>query len=230
MFSHIEEAWNKDPVKQITGKLSKGAFLTNTNYSEIFNFKDHNNSNKHVDKTPNSKDILSISDANSLSLLSENTNASNIINSDFSSFAPVNFDKYLNKKKVEKKHGIKNNRIDYSDYDSDIDIISDYLHESRCNYSIKHLRKCDRCYNKLKKLINTKVNNKFDELMLDNKMKQLQNMANIQSNMNQTLSQTIPNPQNNNHNNDSWKEVLIIVIGAIIAIFIIFLIVKAIYK
>lgn len=212
MFSHINEAWNYDPVKEITNKLSRGSFRTNTDQSEVFNFKNQSKIN--------SNDILSLSDENSLNLLSEDTSYLNTIDSDFCSYAPVNFDKYPYKKKQNK------NRYSRK-YDSDTNpSLSDSIDTSRCNYSIKHLKKCDRCYDKLKNLINNKVNKKFDEIILDTKMKQLQNP----SSMSQLpiLQQPIAIPQSNH--SDSWKETLIIVIGAIIAMFIIFLIVKAIHK
>ena len=36
MFSNITEAWNYDPVKEITNKLSKNKFQTDTEQSKIF--------------------------------------------------------------------------------------------------------------------------------------------------------------------------------------------------
>jgi hypothetical protein len=232
MFSNITEAWSHDPVKEMTNKLSGGAFQTNTNQSEIFNFKNQsNNVNQKRVNMINSKDNLSLSDASGLSLLSENTIASNTINSDFKSFAPVNFDKYKGNKMSNKKYNSKNIKFNISD-GSDSEIFSEPLQESRCNYSIRHLKKCDKCYDKLKKLVNTKVNNKFDEIILENKMKQLQNITSMQPNIIQPQQQSqvpISHSQNNTRN-DSWKETLIIVVGAIIAIFIIFLIVRALHK
>ncbi|XWV26415.1 hypothetical protein QJ857_gp0654 [Tupanvirus soda lake] len=228
MFSNITEAWNFDPVKEMTDKLSKGAFRANTDQSEIFNFKSQSN-NINQTKVNNAKtnDIISLSDGNSLSLLSENTTGINTLDSDFGSFAPVNFDKYSNKKKQNKNKYSKR----YDSISSDSDLSStDSLEESRCNYSVKHLKKCDRCYDRLKKLVNTKVNRKFDEIILDTKMKQLQNVTAPQFPILQQ-PQSQPYIQNTpNSNSDSWKETLIIVIGAIIAIFIIFLIVKAMHK
>lgn len=217
MFSNINEAWGHDPVKEITDKLSKDSFKTNTDHSEIFNFKNQNNytNQQRVNNVTNkSKDSLSLSDINSLSLLSENTVASN--NTDYGSFAPVNFGKY-SKKKPPKINYHRFNDSDFSDSESS----SDSIRDTKCDYSVKHLKKCDKCYNGLKKLINSKVNKKFDEMILENKMKQIQNA-------------TIPVPVTpqvpyvpNNSGSDSWKETLIIVIGAIIAMFIIFLIVKS---
>ncbi|XWV25153.1 hypothetical protein QJ856_gp0619 [Tupanvirus deep ocean] len=229
MFSNITEAWNYDPVKEMTDKLSKGAFRTNTDQSEIFNFKSQsNNINQTKINNAKPKDIISLSDGNSLSLLSENTTGINTLDSDFGSFAPVNFDKYSNNKKKQNKNK-HSKRYDSISSDSDLSS-TDSLEESRCDYSVKHLKKCDRCYDRLKKLVNSKVNRKFDEIILDTKMKQLQNVTVpqfpiLQQPQAQSYAQNIPTP-----NSDSWKETLIIVIGAIIAIFIIFLIVKAMHK
>jgi hypothetical protein len=261
-FSNITDAWNHDPVKEMTDKLSKGAFRTNTDQSEIFNLKNQSNNinqnrvnqnkvnqnkvnqNKVTNIVPKSKDFLSLSDGNSLSLLSENTLGTNTIESDFGSFAPVNFDKYTTKKKYQskKKH---NKYYDNANDDSDLssDLSSDFAQNSRCNYSVKHLKKCDRCYDKLKKLVNTKVNQKFDEMILDTKMKQLQNASippthiihpqmqpQIQPLMQQQIQPQMQPANLHPQKSDSWKELLIIVVGAIIAIFIVFLIVKALNK
>ena len=237
MFSNITEAWSYDPVKEITDKLSKGAFRTNAEQNEIFKFKNLKDSNKNDSKNDsknNSKDISNLSDIDSLSLLSENTLASNtIMNSDYGSFAPINFNKYQ-----KKSHHGKNKIItDDSDSNSDsnLNFFSESEHESRCNYSVKHLKKCDKCYFKLKKLVNSQVHKKVDEIILENKMKQLQETMTLPKTQNsfpsgQTMTtQLIPYTQNNS-TSESWKETLIIVIGAIIAIFIIFLVAKSINK
>ena len=239
MFSNITEAWSHDPVKEITNKLSRGAFQTNTDQSEIFNFKNQNNTINQNKVKIKKQDILSLSEDNSLSLLSENTTGINTIDSDFGSFAPVNFDKYdkySGKKKYQNKNKHNKNYTDNHasrnnfSINTDTDLSSDPVQYSRCNYSVKHLKNCDRCYDKLKKLVNTKVNEKFDEMILDTKMKQLQNATIPQTQLVHQQPHVVL-PQNiQNTSNNSWKETLIIVIGAIIAIFIIFLIVKALHK
>lgn len=236
MFSNITEAWSHDPVKEMTEKLSKGTFQTNIPHSEIFNFKNQSNlDNQNKTSSLVKPNELSLSEGNSLSVVSENTPISslsllNTNESDFGSYAPVNFDKYSTKK----KYHIKKNKYDDSD-ESESDLSSESLQNSRCSYSVKHLKKCDRCYNKLKKIVNTKVNKKFDEIILETKMKQLQNATLPQTQIIQPfqpLQNHLPQqPQNITTNgSESWKETLIIVIGAIIAIFIIFLIVKALNK
>lgn len=219
MYSNITDAWTHDPVREMSDKLSNGAFRNN-NDSQIYNLK--NSSNNNVIHSPiqyknRTKTDLNLSEANSLSLLSENpTDTKSIdfksIDSDFSPFAPyapAKFDKYSKKKNYKIPKG--------SQWDSDDD--SDSIHDSRCNYSVKHLKKCDRCYDNLKKLVNKKVNERFDEIMLDAKLKQLQTLNSQPINVS-----TVPLIQTGN--NISYKEILIIVVGAIIALIIIFLIVK----
>jgi hypothetical protein len=211
MFSNIIDAWDHDPVKEMTDKLSRGSFKSNPK-SELFNFQNRNDQS----------DTLSLSDAKTISLRSPPAGgllSDNTINSDLGSYAPANFNKYLNKQgKHDKPNKYAHNKHDNNISDSDTHSSND----SKCVYSIKHLKRCDRCHDKLKHLINSKVNKKFDEIILDNKMKQLQNMTPV-------TQPPIVYPQNTIHS-DSWKETLIIVIGAIIAIFIIFLIVKSLHK
>lgn len=230
MYSIINEAWKHDPVKEITNKLSRGGFLSQNDHTNVFNFRQQNNSNQK-NALSLSKDALSLSD-NSLSLLSENTIGSNnsdgkIIEKDFlkgvnsdleyGPFAPANLDKYP-KSKEKKYHKIKHPSItslnDITTSESDL---IESVNDSKCDYSVKHLNKCDRCYYKLKRMIDNKVNKKLDELVLEQKMKQIQNMP-------------VQTPVQPNPSSESWKETLIIVVGAIIAIFIIFLIVKCISK
>lgn len=209
MFSNISEAWNNDPVKEMSNRLSKGSFTTNTDRNKIFDFR-----KKEEKKRSN----YQLSDPNSLSLFSNGNHSGSDSEFDISSDLSIDQHSLLNQKE-NSLYSIPYAPVNFTrsktnHRQNDTDTIVD----SRCNYSIKHLEKCDRCYDKLKKLINTRVNRKFDELMLDSKLKQLQNIP---------LSTQMFQP--NNHS-DSWKETLIIVIGAIIAIFIIFLIVKALNK
>lgn len=186
-FSDINEAWEHDPVREITNKLSKGNFKS-SEHSKIFDFKSVQASclPKSPDKDTQS---ISLSDIDSTSLLSNN-----IVSSDIGSYAPINFSQASKKKR---KYHISNDTTD----------------NSRCNYSVKHLKKCDKCYHKLKHLIDTKVNKKFDEIILDNKMKELQNSNNIPPPPVPPVS--------------SWKETLVIIIGAIVAIFIVFLMIRS---
>ena len=222
MFSNITDAWGNDPVKEITNKLSKGAFQSHTDHEKVFNFKKQNllQNQKKVN------DIVSLSENMSLSLASENTDASkNSLFSDvteYTTYAPANYDKYPNKKhKILRgsKHPSINS-INFTDTDTDTSNILDTVEDSKCTYSTKHLKKCDRCYYKLKKLVDNKINKKIDDIVLDTKMKQLEAFS-------QNQQQT--SLQKNSGTSDSWKETLIIVVGAIIAILIILLIFKCMH-
>lgn len=222
MFSNIAEAWKYDPVKEMSTKLSKGAFSKQNEHSNIFNFKDRKN-----------KDIVSLSD-DSLSLISENTIGSDNFRTqrknplkgvyndiEYGPFAPANLDKYPEKSKKPYRKSKHPSITSLSNINSTESDLFDSVDESKCSYSVKHLNKCDRCYYKLKRMIDNKVNKKFDDMVLTNKMQQLQT--------NNVVTPVQPT-QNNSGMSDSWKETLIIVIGAIIAIFIIFLIVKSLGK
>ena len=248
MFSNIKDAWGNDPVKEITDKLSKGAFQTNTDHENVFNFKTQNLIENR--KRINENDILSLSDNISLSLASENTDIpksisfsnskkksySNKTNThslhvdktpdlsdieNYSTYAPANYDKYFNNKK-EKKSTYRSKHpsitsINITDTDTDTSNIINTTDDSKCSYSSKHLKKCDRCYYKLKKLVDNKITKKIDDIILDNKMKQLEafSLNNLETNLQKN---------NNISSGPSWEKHLIIVIGVLIAILIIFLI------
>jgi hypothetical protein len=231
MFSDITEAWTHDPVKEMTDKLSKKDMFQTNNFatqdagSEIFDYR------KYVNNATNSPGN------NSLSIVSENVIETNTSETDSSYFVPINFDKRIDKKyQYDKKRGpgpSGENLRSYSlarehnsrsapkrRHESPSDESSV---DSGCDYSVRHLKKCDHCYGKLKKMVSSKVDKKFDELMLDTKMKQLHSMS-----LSPQIVQYPDTPRNKN--SDSWKEILIIVVGIIIVIFFVFLIVKSVYK
>lgn len=204
MFSNISEAWNNDPVKEMSKRLTGGSFKTIPDRNKIYDFQK---------KSTN----YQLSDPNSLSLFSDGIRSRSDSEFDISSELSIDQNSLLNQK-GKSLHSTSYAPVNFNKTKTKHQSDTDTSVDSRCNYSIKHLEKCDRCYDRLRKLINSHVNRKFDELMLDSKLKQLQN-----------IPLTTQMFQPNNHS-DSWKETLIIVIGAIIAIFIIFLIVKALNK
>ena len=228
MFSNINEAWGSDPVKEMTEKLSKGAFQTHNGHSNIYNFKNQNNSLNNKKTNPPLQDIVSLSD-NSINLLSETTSDYQkkdavkgfLEASDYGSYAPVHFSRLPKKNKLRSSKQPSITSLNFSDT-TDSNFLES-VDDSRCSYSVKHLKKCDRCYYKLKRLIDNKVNKKIDDILLDTKMRQLQNAALIQQPIAQSQS-------TGGTTSDSWKETLIIIVGAIIAIFIIFLIFKCLNK
>lgn len=166
--------------------------------NKLSNAKFSENDNKIVLKNNTS----TIPDINSISLASERASERTFVplysDFDYSPYAPL------------EKYSRRTNRPARYEYETDVD-----EKHNNCMYSIKHLKNCDQCYNRLKKLINDKIDKKFDEIMLDYKLKQIQNAT---TNTQSTLT------------TQSGKEILLVVIGIVIALIIIFLIIKAIHK
>lgn len=220
MFSNIHEAWSKDPVKEMTDRLSKGDFKNENEFANAFKFKDHNNhingqavrSAQETNTTTTSlRDHHQSIDLSSLTPdLRRDHSLDNTLSlstySDISSYAPVDFK--------------RNKKMRYDFLDSESEPFSD----SRCSYSIKHLKKCGKCYRSLIKLIEKKIKKKMDDVIIDMKFKQLQtqHLASPPALPAPIISTPIMS--------DSWKETLIIVMGAIITLFLIFLIVKSLWK
>ncbi|AGF85386.1 hypothetical protein QJ854_gp396 [Moumouvirus goulette] len=217
MFSNmtdVTEAWERDPVKEMTKKINNGNFDANRDKNKtIYKFKN------------DSKDLNSLSLSDNYSLSSRNSlsfkNSPKIsLDSDISSVLPSNFS----------KHGarLKNNILNLSEIINSDSSFTENGFDTKCEHSIKHIKKCNKCYDQLKKIVDNKVSKKMDEIILDNKLKQIQAFTPNLTQQNNPQN----NPQNNHSiiNTDSWKETLVIVVGVIIALFIIFLIIKAICK
>lgn len=207
MFSSVNEVWNNDPVKEMTKKLSNGDFQVMGGYL-------------------GSKSIPNLSDDNSLSILSENTLGLSAFNSEYTPYAPVNnsFDKYLKSSKTNQKKSKNNGKHLLSEtFESDFSLDNNKNDtKSKCNYSINHLKNCNRCYDKLKRLVNSQLNEKFDEIILDTKMKQLQHMTPLQ-----VQTQAAEKVSNNSLMTNSWKDVALIVMAIVIIIFFILFIFKS---
>uniref|UniRef100_A0A6C0CBY3 Uncharacterized protein n=1 Tax=viral metagenome TaxID=1070528 RepID=A0A6C0CBY3_9ZZZZ len=94
----------------------------------------------------------------------------------------------------------------------DIFNTSDFVErdEPGCTAVTNHLQNCDRCYAQFKKMVDRKVNDRLHDIMLFSNI-------NRQTDINTTQS-------------DSWKETLIIVVGAVIVIFILYLMTKSLTK
>ena len=112
------------------------------------------------------------------------------------SYAPINFSKFYKKKKHTPV-------------------------QSECSDSISHINKCDDCYNKLKKLVNTRVNEKFDQMLLDKKIDELKSL---------TPTATNSNSNYNSNYNDRSKEIIIIILIVIIVVLIMFFLMKLFQK
>ncbi|ANB50554.1 hypothetical protein [Powai lake megavirus] len=227
MFSNmtdVTEAWDRDPVKEMTQKINNGNFDANKQKNRsIYKFKN----SKNNDSVSLSENSYSLSSRNSLS--SKNQSPKNIstysIDSDLSTISPPKLSKY--------------SKLKFGDILNLSEIINSdpgYKDKTKCENTIKHIKKCNKCYDQLKKLVDMKVGKKIDEIILDNKLKQIQAFT---PNLTQPPSTTILTSTydtNTTHKpiirniSDSWKETLVIVIGIIIALLIIFLIIKAICK
>lgn len=220
-YSNIAEAWNHDPVKEMTDKLSNGIFQTNNSRAEIYNFKNNQKNNQYNQKNQknNQKNNQrnNTSDITSLSILSDDTDIDSIdsidsigtidslgtIDSDIS-YASINSKKNAFGYPYKKKH--RSNKYQY---------ISDS--DTKYNDSLDHQYECNQCHKNLIKLVNSKVDKKFKELMLENKLNQLEHF-------------TTNAKQSSTNLNIYWKDTLIIVAGIVIALIIILLIVKSFNK
>ena len=216
MFSSIPDAWNNNPVKEITNKLMTGGFNKNKlDHTDIYNFK---------------QELSESASESGINLLSEDMSVGQNLQTRFSSYSPV---KFKNKPKSKLKSNLKSNSktvpsIDFSEFetsgitDTSMPTRPSHMLDSRCSYSVKHLDKCTRCYAQLNKLINKKVKEKVNDIFLDI------NMSQLRMNNQPVQSQTQPQSASPTSTglSDSWKETLIIIVGAVIAIFIIFLITK----
>jgi len=107
------------------------------------------------------------------------------------------------KKKIRKRENDFSNVFDTPNFDSSPE-------NSECLSVTNHLKNCNKCYAQFKKLIDKKVNNKLHDIMLFNNLNR-QPTTDIQS-------------------SDSWKETLIIVVGAVIVIFILYMITNSLNK
>ncbi|BCS83093.1 hypothetical protein QLL95_gp1030 [Cotonvirus japonicus] len=254
MFSNITEAWDNNPVREITNKLSKGDFntyksdqlkkpdfltdtknkITKKNNKKINdkNSKNSKNSKKYkflstdsdlISLTGDNIHLLSGTDTSSgsdfkIDLSSNlNSNLNSNLSSDYGGFAPVNFNKYIKQNKPSK--------ISLSSVlNSDSDNFLDHKYNSKCEFSVKHLRKCNRCYDNLKKIIDDKLNKKIDEYILENKLKQIQTLVpptNKQDSMIESFG---------NKNSDQWKIITIVIISIIVIIIILFFMMKILNK
>lgn len=196
MFSSIPEAWDRNPVSEITNKLKNGSF-NKTNREDIYKFKNTEFSESGI------------------SLLSEDMLLGNNIGTKFSSYSPV---KFKNKSKINPLS------MDFSEFATHSTDDNIKMGDSKCSFSTTHLAKCNRCAIKLNELIDKKVKEKLNDVFLNFNLNQIQQGLGRQNTEHfntqaQPVSQSTGLP-------DAWKETLIIVSGALIAIFLICLITK----
>ena len=242
MFSSIDEAWDNNPVKEITNKLTNGSFNKDqSNHTDIYKFK------KNISDEKKS----AINSDSGINLLTEDMSIGQNFQTNFSSCSPVKF-----KNKAKSTRTNSNSRfnnipsVEFSEFETTIGsnnmsttdkttgcsgpsgkttgcsgpsgkITPLNITATDCSFSIRHLNKCNKCSSQLNKLINKKVKEKINDLFLDINLNQIK--------LGQLNQQPLPQlqlaPQTGL--SDSWKETLIIIAGAVIVIFIIFLITKS---
>lgn len=192
MFSGINEAWNNDPVKDITRKLSSGSFSQPSDMAKAFNVKNtRNNLNDEKVKREHYESIT-LDDSENDEITDASISLYSTCNSDNTPYAPVN---------VSYKHS--------------------HAKKSTCNFNHRHLSRCTECRNQLKKMINSNIKKRMSDILLELKLKEL-HMYGSNTNNNETHTNSIVN--------DNWKEVAILVMGSIIALLVIYLIIKSINK
>lgn len=90
--------------------------------------------------------------------------------------------------------------------------IFDTPHEkTSCASATNHIRNCDECYAQFKKMIDRRVNEKLQDMMMFN---------------NFNRQPTLPESSSS----DSWKETLIIIAGVVLVIFMLYLMAKSLNK
>lgn len=218
MFSSITDAWNNNPVTEMSHKLSKGSFAKKSD-DTIYKFNDDKSSDPHL--SLNTEDFgLSDMFANdkrdrsklmSISPTPEAQTLRRLLDDDILTINMSDFENSLessdgvNLTPTPAPHSRKN------------------IGDSRCSFSVKHLSKCDRCYRRLNRLINKKVKEKVNDYFVEANMKKLA-AINTQINQNNVLKTT--DNEKNSFFSESLKETMIIIIGGVVALVIIYLIVK----
>lgn len=185
MFSSIEEAWNHNPVEEMTHRLSQGEFRKNP-IDEMIYVKDRDQWKKKQERSEDSVASISL---NGIS------------------------DTYTNSKKSKRQFSSKNIRHYNNPLTSDVDDseMSDFQISEKCIHSIRHLKKCGYCYRKLSKIIDKKVKKKCEELQLEKQLRDTHDIPIKQESKTSFFA------------NGQLREVTLIIVGGIIALFIIFL-------
>jgi hypothetical protein len=222
MFSSIDEAWDNNPVKEITNKLTNGSFNKDqSNHTNIYKFKQN---------IPDEKKSAINSDSG-INLLTEDMSIGQNFQTNFSSCSPIS--KFKNKTKSSNSgSGPKNvSSVEFSEFETTVNNMSTTdqitpinIAGTDCSFSARHLNKCSKCSTQLNKLINKKVKEKINDIFLDINLNQIKS-----GHLNQQPQQPLPQLQLSPQTglSDSWKETLIIIAGAVIVIFIIFLMTKS---
>jgi len=250
MFSNINEVWGKkDPVRQISEKISQGILPNKDPYHQIYNMPKSQKEAKEEDR-PHKSSVPQPTDQNydlasdsKYSLLSDTDlgplNGESRLSHDDAA-VPKSSPKPALKKKSrsndsdrERKtasfdmltsEDVEMSLTDWKSDDSESLTMSSAsaIEHKKCSKVAHHLKKCHRCSKKLKKLINNKLNNKYKDFLINKHI----NQPRLEQ---PNLTLAAPHPTQSAFN-DSFKETLLIVVGAIIIIFVLFLIAKTFSK
>ena len=208
MFSGINEAWNNDPVKDITKKMSNGSFSKPPDIVRALNVKNQTNdvNNNRINKK-NRKNRENIEAYTSISLSDDDE----ITDASISLYSTCKSDAYT---PLASTRDLSPMDIRYSNNKST-------KRDSGCNFNHRHLSKCTECRGQLKRMISSNIEKKMKDILLELKLKELHIYGN--KNNSDDTKQT-------HFFNDNWKEVAILVMGSIIALLIVYLIVKSMNK
>lgn len=197
MFSSLNDAWGNDPVKDMTNKLTRATYDTNDEtYANIYNL-----STPTVNLSETSINLPS-----EMSLPEQIRHPKEIKR-------PLFYKEMHKNKMISRGSSKKRKNMDFSFSDT---FDSSDFEKSSCASTVRHIKKCNKCYSNFKKIIDRKVKDQLQNVMLYNNLQQSE--------------KTIFGMSNIAGMSDSWKETLIIVVGAVIAIFILFLISKSFDK
>ena len=208
MFSNITEAWHHNPVNEMTNKLKNGSFQDKTSQTNLYNFKQKQKSNQSKCTT----NLINLSDT-SLNLLSETEKT------DQSLYSPIKFSK--DNKSMQS--------MDFDEFETgtNSEVLTPLFDKSdtRCTYNVRHLSKCKYCHKQLNKLINRKVKEKISDILLYDRLNQIKTLNTNSNKKNYRIPESDLSLIRGL--SDTWKETLIIIVGAVIAIFIIYLATKS---
>jgi hypothetical protein len=128
----------------------------------------------------------------------------------FSPFASVS----LNDK--SESHVLSDTFSDFDISNSDIKISSENKKSIReCKSTVKHIKSCSRCNNKLKKMINKRVSDKYDDLIFNYQKKQNHKKY---------------KPIKSGFMSTSTSELLLMIVGVIVILILVIVIIKILNK
>jgi len=212
MFSSIADAWNNNPVTEMSQKLSKGSFKQSTD-NHMYKLSEDSLSFSDAPLSLGTDDIGMSRDRSTLMSISPTPEAQTLRRLLDDDILTIDMGEFANS--LESSDGVNLTTTPIQKNGS--------IGDSRCSFSVKHLSKCDRCYRRLNRLINKKVKEKVNEYFVEANMKKL---ATINTQLNQSNALRYPEADRSPLLSESLKETLIIVFGGVIALVIIYLIVK----